>query len=779
MFSLFKKTILLFFVVTVLGVMIGTVYGVYGAGDNVDPFKVRGAAAADDVNQAAQSEEEKGLVPCKLSECTACNLFQLLERIFNWLLALAFVVAVLFVVVSGFLYIVSVGDQNLMGMAKDGLKYSIIGFVICLTCWLAVHIVYILMDYSGDNWWQIECQEGSSAGGQTSQVELSQKLYKNEVPIESLGGRNNPLSLPQLAEKELAGIPDNKYFFIHGLGGQPTRVAARQLAQLVKSAREEKKIIFAAVPDLDKSNNIIGTKLINLNNFLSRIDLNDELNKISGTNASSNIDKKTIDQFYDQILSMLLNSVSQEIPLLVSKESVDLAEFNKIWPEANWTGMGSDGAPPLFQSLTNVISGLKFEEGNGPFFYDPDRYGGTIPADQTHIQINLNPDGSLDTTKPISVLNVPAGVSKDTLEEYLGQVLNILFSLDNKNKISGTKGDLIFQLTDLLSRSVTEKPQTLSSTKRQKSTVKTKTNQNKNNAGTTNTNRNYANSNWNGNTNANNQNQAMFQPTGVSGILPSQIAKTNNDQQLSDKQISDLIKKFIGGQKQGGSSFGGGSSSGSRGNDGSSTGNNGTNNGNDWSKTSFSSSGYSLNEQEKQRLESMITGYLKEMNLNVPPEFIMCIIKRESNFKPELVNNRGEFSVGLMQVNKGSGTDQEALAGLKKYAPKTYRKLLEWHGSDANIISTKSMQSKNDPAEEKGTTIIALGIAYLKKINVESRRGGSLKGPNDWDNLAGGYSGGPGGPSHTDYSTSITACTMTMVKKRATEGSSGSAKYFQ
>ncbi|MEW6171413.1 MAG: transglycosylase SLT domain-containing protein, partial [Candidatus Omnitrophota bacterium] len=177
----------------------------------------------------------------------------------------------------------------------------------------------------------------------------------------------------------------------------------------------------------------------------------------------------------------------------------------------------------------------------------------------------------------------------------------------------------------------------------------------------------------------------------------------------------------------------------------------------------------------RQRLEKMISDDLREVNLNVPPEFVMCIIKKESNFKPEALNDRGEYSVGLMQLNKRSGTDRAALSGLKKYGRNLYQKLLNNHGSDSKITDTSSLMSKNDPASEKGMTNIALGIAYLKKINAENGRGNGLRNDTDLDNLAAGYNCGParckGG--RTAYSNDVVACTRTM---RAKSGSSSGFK---
>jgi len=717
---------------------------------------------------ATAGVDERGLVPCTLTECTFCDLLKLIERIFYWLLALAFALAVFFVIVSGFAYILSVGDSSMMGWAKEGLKLSLIGFAICLLAWLAIHVLYTVLGYKG-NWWTMECASDQQATSTRNSTLAN--LYASEVTPDNLGGRNNPINLINLTTTDLKQLPENKYFFIHGIGGQPLDRAAEQLAVLTKSAAESKKIIYAAVPSLDNNGDIIGTRLVGLNELLSPETISNllpdnipEETKKEIADTVESVDKKTKDRFYDLILSMLLKSVSQEIPLIASSDTTQIPDFNSIWPEANWTGLEGDGAAPAFQPLKKIISGLKYEEGNGPFFYDPERYDGKIPENQTHVQVNLNPDGSLNADKPISVLNVAKGVSKSEMEDYLRQVLSILFSLDKQNKDTGTKGDIIYQLTDLLSRSVTEKVNKLNASQNKNNLSSKSKSANKNsNAANQLGNNNYNNANTNTNSYINTNTNSQ-QPTGGSGILPNQLQQNGSNQKISDKQLADLIKKLTDQQKQEGGSTGGGS--GRSGNGGGNTGgtNNGGNNGNNnGSDTSISSSGYTLDTEEKKQLEKMVEEDLAEMKLNVPKEFVLCIVQRESAFKPEALNSSGEYSVGLMQINKRSKTDVTALNDLKQYGGKEYQELLKVHGSDSKIIDTTSMMSRNDPAGQKGKTILALGIAHLKGLSMR-RNVGNLQTPDGWDALAGAYNGAG---RRSIYSGNITACTKTMLAKKA------------
>ncbi len=742
----------------------------------------------DNASAELKEIESKGLVPCTIETCTFCSLLKLIERINIFLLGIAFAVAMFFVVISGFAYIASIGDSGTMGFAKEGLKYAIGGFVICLFSFLAIHVVYLVTGYKNkNNWWQIEC----SSEAPQSLLDLDSKkkvskAYANEISPDSVGGRENPINLDSLIEQSLSSLPENKYFFIHGMGGQSLNETAKQLLELTRKADLSEKELTAVLPREDVNGNIVGQKTVSLNDFLESlknpISTNDNVSSKKKTSGILNEENK----FYELALSLLDENSSVELPLVMTKDGDATPKFNENWIGLDWTGITEDGSVPKFDTNSTVAGGLNFEEGNGPFFYDPARYDGEIPDNQTHVQVNLKSDGSLNASDPISVLNVAPGVSKETLNNYLSEMIKVLLTTDKKYSELGKEKDFIYGLTDLLTRSMGEK----ASQKKLESSNAASTESGDDAASYQKNNKNQT-GEEEPSSNTNNSNSNLFSGennysnndvTGGTGILPDKIAQDSNQKnKLTDKQIEDMIKKILQQNNSGqnnGSDNGSGNSSNSSGS--SSTGNTGNNstNGNDWSNTSVSSSGYKLNEQEKQRLEKMIEEYKKELNLNVPKEFVMCIIQRESAFKPEALNDRGEYSIGLMQINKRSKTDQAALSGLKKYGPNLYEKLKKHHGSDAKILDTASMQSKNDPQGEKGMTNIALGMAYLKKINAENRRGGSLQGADDWDNLAAGYNCGPAGckGGRTDYSTAVTACTRTMMAKNQQSGTKEKAQ---
>jgi len=361
------------------------------------------AQAANTTDQAGSEVESQGLVTCTIGECTFCDLLKLIERIFYWLLSIAFVVAVLFVIISGFLYITSIGDSSMMGLAKEALKYSIIGFIICLVSWLSIHLVYTLLGYKGSNWWEIQCDNGSSTA-QVDNTKTVTNIYANELPPDNIGGRNNPIALPDLTASGLKDVPENKYFFIHGIGGQPIEQAANQMAKIVQAAKDQGKIVYAVMPKKNLlTGEIEGSRLINLIYYL-------------GANPAET--QKNIEGLLAQLYSDL---PSTELPLVVTKLGQNLPNFNNIWPDINLAKGGLATVTP---------SGVYYQENKVLPEQDVSK-----PND-SYFTINLNYDAnkdkySVNLDNPIT-FQFPEGVSKKAAEEAAAQVAKVV-ALSAKN----------------------------------------------------------------------------------------------------------------------------------------------------------------------------------------------------------------------------------------------------------------------------------------------------------------------------------------------------------
>lgn len=109
---------------------------------NVRQPSLGGANATGIVPGKADAETSKGLVKCGKAEqrmCTLCDLISGLNTIIVYLRNIVLVVALTSIVVAGIMYIVSFGEQKLIGNAKTIIKNALIGVIVMLAAWLIVN----------------------------------------------------------------------------------------------------------------------------------------------------------------------------------------------------------------------------------------------------------------------------------------------------------------------------------------------------------------------------------------------------------------------------------------------------------------------------------------------------------------------------------------------------------------------------------------------------------------------------------------------------------------
>ena len=79
------------------------------------------------------------------------NINQLLRTIINWLLGIAFGIAVLFLIVGGFWYITSAGNEETAEKGKNTAINAIIGIVIIVLSYVIVNVVSNLVSNTSTN----------------------------------------------------------------------------------------------------------------------------------------------------------------------------------------------------------------------------------------------------------------------------------------------------------------------------------------------------------------------------------------------------------------------------------------------------------------------------------------------------------------------------------------------------------------------------------------------------------------------------------------------------
>lgn len=141
------------------------------------------AKAATD---AADSSGENPLVTCSGLDCTVCSLVQMVVNIFYYLTwYIAFPVAVLFLIIGGFIYIGSRGNDRWMSFAKRSIIYTLGGFMVAVLAFLAINtLVQVIGGSDNGIWNKFEC----SSDVATRIKDLNPKKSADLIKSAKLGG---------------------------------------------------------------------------------------------------------------------------------------------------------------------------------------------------------------------------------------------------------------------------------------------------------------------------------------------------------------------------------------------------------------------------------------------------------------------------------------------------------------------------------------------------------------------------------------------------------------
>lgn len=80
------------------------------------------------------------------------SIFGIVASIVNWLLALFGILGILGFIISGIMYLLSAGDDDMVKKAKAGLKYSIIGIIVGLSGFIIMQAISGLLSGIGGDY---------------------------------------------------------------------------------------------------------------------------------------------------------------------------------------------------------------------------------------------------------------------------------------------------------------------------------------------------------------------------------------------------------------------------------------------------------------------------------------------------------------------------------------------------------------------------------------------------------------------------------------------------
>ncbi len=123
-----------------------------------------------------------GLVPCALKEdnqattewderapCTLCHFMIGFQKIISLLRNIMTAIAIAVIVAMAIVYITSAGDEGRMSFAKEGIKWSLIGFAVILLAWVIVNFLFTLPIFANNglvrtDWDTLTCNTTSQSG---------------------------------------------------------------------------------------------------------------------------------------------------------------------------------------------------------------------------------------------------------------------------------------------------------------------------------------------------------------------------------------------------------------------------------------------------------------------------------------------------------------------------------------------------------------------------------------------------------------------------------------
>ncbi len=119
-----------------------------------------------------------GLIPCghgnnPADACTLCHFIVGFKNLISFGLTILITIAVVGIFISGVMYIISSGNEQLLGKAKSFLASSLIGFSIVLTGWLIVNVVMWALSFNTsltigkENWYTFTCDSQTAATSAT------------------------------------------------------------------------------------------------------------------------------------------------------------------------------------------------------------------------------------------------------------------------------------------------------------------------------------------------------------------------------------------------------------------------------------------------------------------------------------------------------------------------------------------------------------------------------------------------------------------------------------
>ena len=98
------------------------------------------------VGNSANAQWTKGLTEAGKFQLPAATAGNIVSNIAYWLLGIFAVVGVIGFVISGIMYLVSAGDDDMISKAKKYMLYSLVGVIVGLSGYVIIQAVSLMLD---------------------------------------------------------------------------------------------------------------------------------------------------------------------------------------------------------------------------------------------------------------------------------------------------------------------------------------------------------------------------------------------------------------------------------------------------------------------------------------------------------------------------------------------------------------------------------------------------------------------------------------------------------
>lgn len=267
-----------------------------------------------------------GLVPCgrlvdnpatneinEKAPCNLCTTIYMIKELINFVVKIAFALALLSLVIAGFLYFTSLGDSHQVQKAKNVLYYTAVGLLIVFLAWLAIAAILQAFGYANITTWnQVNCSIVVDSSSQPiSSVTPPSNPFPSSSAIPSTSPGPSTSSSPSLSPGPIPGPLSGSC--THLVYNQGTQVVGKSITtgSIVVTGTTLNQVLSGVGNGIGKSGNHICIQKGNYNlstiidmqpNLIIECEYQDDSNRAYITGSAPTSDNQLISIKSDSVI---------------------------------------------------------------------------------------------------------------------------------------------------------------------------------------------------------------------------------------------------------------------------------------------------------------------------------------------------------------------------------------------------------------------------------------------------------------------------------------------